>query len=129
VVLTRARSWCRNAAEHSLRRLRSVAVSGRVLLDPIWAGALAAARRIRASRFGRLPWGRGAALAAMPTHDECFSAGAAIVAVTLIAGAIHYIYFDRANLPDLEAFYRFEFPTVGHVYDIQRQALAEMATE
>ena len=95
-------------------------MSGRVLLEHILASALAAARRIRASRFGRLPWGRGAA---------CFSAGAAIVAVTLIAGAIHYIYFDRANLPDLEAFYRFEFPTVGHVYDINGQTIAEMATE
>lgn len=81
---------------------------------------MAVARRVRASRFGRLPWGRGAAR---------FLAGTAIVAATLAVGAIHYIYFDRSSLPDLEAFYRFEFPTVGHVYDINGQAIAEMATE
>ncbi len=95
-------------------------MSGRVHLERILAGTLAAVRRIRASRFGSLPWGRGAAR---------LLAGTAIVAFTLTAGAIHYIYFDRTNLPDREAFYQFEFPTVGHVYDINGQALAEMATE
>jgi hypothetical protein len=41
---------------------------------------------------------------------------AASVGVALIAiGALHRMYFDRRNLPDLEAFRRFEFLTIGHV--------------
>ena len=54
---------------------------------------------------------------------------AAIVAATLVAGAIHYIYFDRTNLPDLEAFSRFELPTIGHVYDVNGRPFIEMASE
>ena len=55
--------------------------------------------------------------------------GTAIVAATLVAGAIHYIYFDRTNLPDLEAFSRFELPTIGHVYDVNGRPFIEMASE
>jgi membrane peptidoglycan carboxypeptidase len=76
--------------------------------------------RIRDSRFGRLPWRRGA---------FGLLAGTSIVAAALTVAGIYYIYFDRANLPDLEAFTRFELPTVGHVYDRNNRAIAEMATE
>ena len=72
------------------------------------------------ARLGRLPWRRGAVRVLV---------GTAIVAATLVAGAIRYIYFDRTNLPDLEAFSRFEFPTIGHVYDVNGQPLVEMASE
>jgi len=57
-------------------------------------------RRVRA-RLGGLPWRPG------PWR---FLVGAAIVACTLLAGEFRYIYFDRTNLPDLEAFSRFELP-------------------
>jgi membrane peptidoglycan carboxypeptidase len=67
-----------------------------------------------------LPWRRGAVRALV-----C----AAIVAATLVAGGIQYIYFDRTNLPDLEAFSRFELPTIGHVYDVNGRPLIEMASE
>jgi len=34
--------------------------------------------------------------------------------------------FDRSNLPDLEGFTRFEFPTVGGIYDANGQLLRRM---
>ena len=79
------------------------------------------ARSLRGcSRLARLPWRRGAVRALV---------GAAIIAATLVAGATHYIYFDRTNLPDLEAFSRFELPTIGHVYDVNGGPFIEMASE
>jgi penicillin-binding protein 1A len=57
-------------------------------------------------------------------------AGAFLVGVALVAiGTLHYIYFNRQNLPDAEPFMRFEFPAVGHVYDANGQALVELARE
>jgi penicillin-binding protein 1A len=50
------------------------------------------------------------------------------VAVSAVAAAYH-IYLDRRNLPDLGSFTRFEFPTIGHVYDANGQPLAELARE
>jgi hypothetical protein len=34
---------------------------------------------------------------------------------------------DRTNLPELEPFVRFDFPTICHVYEINGQPLIEMA--
>ena len=42
---------------------------------------------------------------------------------------VHYIYFDRGNLPDLERFIRFEIPTTGAVYDARGAVLVELARE
>jgi penicillin-binding protein 1A len=72
------------------------------------------------TRLGRLPWRRGGVRVL---------AGTAIIAATLIAGGIHYLYFDRTNLPDLDAFSRFELPVIGHVYDVDGRPLIEMASE
>ena len=47
----------------------------------------------------------------------------------LAAAQIRYVYFDRDNLPDLGPFTRFEFPTIGHVYDAGGQPLIELARE
>jgi penicillin-binding protein 1A len=41
----------------------------------------------------------------------------------------YHVYFDRRNLPDLEAFARFEFPTIGTVYDANGEPLIELARE
>ena len=41
----------------------------------------------------------------------------------------HYVYFDSNSLPDLEGFTRFEFPTIGHIYDARGQTLKEMASK
>ena len=43
--------------------------------------------------------------------------------------ALFYINFNRANLPNLDAFIRFEPPTIGHVYDANGQVLIELARE
>jgi penicillin-binding protein 1A len=60
---------------------------------------------------------------------------AAIVAVASVGAALftldalHHIYLGRRNLPDLGPFTRFEFPTIGHVYDANGQPLIELARE
>jgi penicillin-binding protein 1A len=60
---------------------------------------------------------------------------AAIVAVASIGAmlftlaALHHIYLGRSNLPDLGPFTRFEFPTIGHIYDANGQPLIELAGE
>jgi membrane peptidoglycan carboxypeptidase len=47
----------------------------------------------------------------------------------LAAGTILHIYMDRRGVPDLGPFTRFEFPTVGHIYDARGQPLIEFARE
>jgi penicillin-binding protein 1A len=49
-----------------------------------------------------------------------------LVAAILV---LFYINFNRSDLPDLDAFIRFEPPTIGHVYDAQGQVLIELARE
>src|SRR4029434_8110283 len=50
-------------------------------------------------------------------------------ALLLAAAEVHYVYFDRHNLPDLGPFTRFEFSTVGHIYDAGDRPLIELARE
>jgi len=80
-------------------------------------GAVAAARKIAGMRRGRLRWAVRFAL--------CTTAVAAIV---VVAG-LHHLYWDRTGLPDIEPLARFEFPTIGHVYDANGQALIELARQ
>jgi penicillin-binding protein 1A len=47
----------------------------------------------------------------------------------LVAVGLHHIYFDRANLPDIRPFARFEFPTIGHIYDVNDRPLVEVAKQ
>jgi len=47
----------------------------------------------------------------------------------LISIGFYHVYFDRSDLPDIEAFARFEFPTIGTVYDANGQPLIELANE
>ncbi len=49
--------------------------------------------------------------------------------VTVITSELHYLLFDRRDLPDVEPFVRFEFPTVGYVLDADGRPLAELARE
>ena len=53
----------------------------------------------------------------------------AALPVVFALAALFYINFNRANLPDLDAFIRFEPPTVGHVYDANGRVLIELARE
>jgi penicillin-binding protein 1A len=60
--------------------------------------------------------------------------GAIIAAVSacgiiMAAAEVHYVYFDRHNLPDLGPFTRFEIATVGHIYDASDRPLIELALE
>jgi penicillin-binding protein 1A len=52
-----------------------------------------------------------------------------VVTIALVAAGYLHVYFDRTNLPDLESFMRFEFPTIGHIYDANGQPLIELARE
>jgi penicillin-binding protein 1A len=109
-----------NIAERFLREMSGLAILGRGWLSRARAGARTSVRRIRCSRVGSLPWRRGAVSVLVSTT---------IVAATLVAGGIYYVCFDRHNLPDLDAFSRFELPTIGHVYDADGRPLVEMAAE
>jgi len=42
---------------------------------------------------------------------------------------ITYISYNRTNLPDLDAFLRFEPPTTGHIYDANGHVLIELGKE
>ena len=56
-------------------------------------------------------------------------AGASGVAMVLALAECQHVYFSRRNLPDLGPFTRFEFPTIGHVYDASGKPLIELARE
>ena len=98
-------------------------VSGTFLLNGfrrMQMGSLSAARKIRCIRLGRLRWQSGVVRLLICTT---------VITATLVAVGFYHVYFDRTNLPDIEPFTRFEFPTIGHVYDANGQPLIEMARE
>jgi len=66
--------------------------------------ALAVTCRIRRARLGRLRWQRGVLNLVICTTP--------IIAVLMSIGFYH-VYFDRSDLPDIEAFARFEFPALA----------------
>ena len=75
---------------------------------------------------GRTLWTRGVVVLLVSAGMvAALSVGVALSAV----GAAWHIYLDRRNLPDLGPFTRFEFPTIGHVYDTNGQPLVELARE
>jgi penicillin-binding protein 1A len=80
-------------------------------------GSLVAARRIRSIRLGRLRW------------LVYLVIGTTVTTAALVTVGFRHVYFDRTNLPDIEPFTRFEFPTIGHIYDANGQALMELARE
>ena len=52
-----------------------------------------------------------------------------VLAVFLMAGELHYVNFNRQNLPDLGPVTRFEFPAIGRIYDSDGRPLIELARE
>jgi penicillin-binding protein 1A len=98
----------------------NLAMFGRVWLERVRTVAVITVAGIRRSRLGRVPWRRAIVRTAV-----C----AAVVAISLIAVTVGYVRFDRAGLPDIEPFSRFELPAIGHVYDANGRVLVEMASE
>jgi penicillin-binding protein 1A len=82
--------------------------------------ARAGIRKARRTRLGRLNWKKGLVRVLV---------GTAVFAAVLVVAGIHHIYFDRSGLPDPEGFIRFEFPTMGTIYDTHGQPLKEMSSE
>ncbi len=83
-------------------------------------GIPGAARKIRSIRPVRLGWKRVIVYLLV-----C----ATVITGALLAVGFHHIYFDQANLPDIGPFARFEFPTIGHIYDANDQPLVEVARQ
>jgi hypothetical protein len=54
---------------------------------------------------------------------------AATCAGVFTLSALYHVYFNRENLPDSGPFTRFEFPTIGHIYDANGRSLIELARE
>ena len=77
-------------------------------------GAPGATQKIRSIRLVRPRWKRGIVYLLICTT---------VITAALVAVGLHHIYFDRTNLPDIGPFARFEFPTIGHVYDANDQPL------
>lgn len=82
--------------------------------------ARSAVRSICKTRKRRLQWRNGLIRLLL---------GTTAFATILAAVCLHHVYLDRNNLPDLEAFDRFEFPTIGRIYDANGQPLKEMSSE
>jgi penicillin-binding protein 1A len=53
----------------------------------------------------------------------------AAVPLVLALCGMTYISYNRMDLPDLDAFLRFEPPTTGHIYDSNGRALIELGRE
>src|SRR4030067_3693 len=77
-------------------------------------------RRIRSACFSGLRWKRGVLYLFI---------GTIFITTAFVAVGFHHVYFDRTNLPDIGPFTRFEFPTIGHIYDANGQPLIELAKE
>jgi penicillin-binding protein 1A len=106
----------------------------RLFVHPLlWAfGALAVSPRIWRGRlrslgqyFRRLP----VVVRALIITASALVICTALTAGSLLAVALHYIYFDRSHLPEIEQFAEFQFSTIGHVYDLNGQPLVEMSRE
>lgn len=54
-------------------------------------------------------------------------AAVSMCAIVLAAVEVRYVYFDRHHLPDLGSFTRFEFSTVGHIYDARGMPAGRLA--
>jgi len=78
------------------------------------------ARRIRSACFSGMRWQRVVRYLIL---------GTTFITIALVAVGFHHVYYDRTNLPEIGPFTRFEFPTIGHIYDANGQPLFELAKE
>ena len=77
-------------------------------------------RGIRYTHLSGVRWGRGV---------RYLLIGTIFIVIALVAVGFHHVYFDRTNLPEIGPFTRFEFPTIGHIYDAKDQPFFELAKE
>jgi penicillin-binding protein 1A len=89
-------------------------------------GAVAPARGSPLMRSGGSLWTRGVIVL---LTCVVLAGAASVTAALFTLGALYHVHFDRQNLPDLGPFTRFEFPTIGHVYDTNGRPLIELARE
>ena len=78
------------------------------------------------TRSGGSPWTRGVVVL---LAGVALVSAASIGAAAFTASTLYYVCVDRENLPDLGRFTRFEFPSIGHVYDTNGQPLIALARE
>ena len=91
-------------------------------------------RERQRARFARLGVARRmAALVKATRRRRAMLLTAALLSAALplypAAWLVHHLYFDRAGLPDLDSFIRFEPPTTGVVRDAHGTVLIELARE
>jgi penicillin-binding protein 1A len=86
-------------------------------------------RRTRRSWFLQYFRGLPRAVRALFITVSVFVMCITVTGVVYLSITLHYIYFDRTDLPEIEQFAKFEFSTIGHVYDLNSQPLAEMSRE
>ena len=99
---------------------RNSALPARTWFKHMRVRARIAVRNIRRTRLRRVAWSNGYVRLLV-----CATASAAMLA----AAGFYHVYLDRNDLPDLGGFTRFEFPTIGHIYDARDQPLKEMTVE
>jgi penicillin-binding protein 1A len=57
------------------------------------------------------------------------AASVSVLGTLLAATEFHRVHFNRDSLPDLGPFIRFEFPTIGRIYDTHGEPLLQLARE
>ena len=86
-------------------------------------------RRVPLRRLWRPFADRHAAIRALLVATFVLVMSTLLLATSLLGATLRYIYFDRTNLPDIEAFVRLDCPAIGHVYDEKGVPLAELSRE
>jgi penicillin-binding protein 1A len=97
-------------------RARQRALLARLRVARRLAARLKVTRRRRALLLG---------VALLPVAPLLFVA----MLLSPAAGLLHHVYFERAGVPDLESFIRFELPATGAVRDVHGKVLIELARE
>ena len=80
----------------------------------------------RVRRSTRSPWTAGVIVL---LTAAALGVIASLCVAVVTAGELYHVYAGRKYLPDLDAFMRFELPTIGHIYDANHEPLIELADE
>jgi penicillin-binding protein 1A len=107
-------------------RGETVAARGRAVVAVVRTGLLTLARGLRRAL---LPVARAASAVGRYRAVRIALAGASALVLTTSSALAYRIYFDRRELPNLEAFIRFEPPTTGVIYELSGGSLIEVAHE